>query len=78
MRRYLYKVCVNVLIVTLIASVVPILLFLQMPDGIMRFFLMCVLSTLCSITTIYFIGCSRNERDFIKSRIVLVRQRFSL
>lgn len=78
MRRYLHKVCGNVLSVTLIAAVMPTLLFLQMPDGLVRFLLMCVLTTLCSTLTIYFIGCSRNERDFIKSRIVLVRQKFSL
>lgn len=77
-RRYLHKVCGNVLSVTLIAAVIPTLLFLQMPDGLVRFLLMCVLTTLCSTLTIYFIGCSRNERDFIKSRIVLVRQKFSL
>lgn len=78
MRRYLHKVCGNVLSVTVIAAVVPTLLFLQMPDGLVRFLLMCVLTTLCSTLTIYFIGCSRNERDFIKNRIVLVRQKFSL
>ena len=77
-RRYLHKVCGNVLSVTLVAAVIPTLLFLQMPDGFVRFLLMCVLTTLCSTLTIYFIGCSRNERDFIKSRIVLVRQKFSL
>lgn len=78
MRRYLHKVCGNVLCVTLVAAVLPGLLYLQMADGVMRFLLMCVLTVLCSATAIYFIGCSRNERDFIKSRIVLVRQKFSL
>lgn len=78
MRRYLYKVCGNVLCVTLAAAVLPGLLYLQMTDGVMRFLLMCVLTVLCSATAIYFIGCSRNERDFIKSRIVLIRQKFSL
>lgn len=78
MRRYLHKVCGNVLCVTLAAAVLPGLLYLQMTDGVMRFLLMCVLTVLCSTTAIYFIGCSRNERDFIKSRIVLFRQKFSL
>lgn len=78
MRRYLHKVCGNVLCVTLAAAVLPGLLYLQMTDGVMRFLLMCVLTVLCSATAIYFIGCTRNERDFIKSRIVLVKQKFSL
>lgn len=78
MRRYLHKVCGNVLCVTLAAAVLPTLLYLQMADGVMRFLLMCVLTVLCSATAIYFIGCNRNERNFIKSRIVLIRHKFSL
>lgn len=78
MRRYLYKVCGNVLLVTFAAAVIPSLLYIQMSDGIIRFLLMCILTTLCSFMAIYFIGCSGNERQFIKSRISLVRQKFSL
>lgn len=78
MGRYLHKVCGNVLCVTLAAAVLPGLLYFQMADGVMRFLLMCVLTILCSATAIYFIGCSRNERDFIKSKFVLIRQKFSL
>lgn len=77
-RRYLHKVCGNVICVTLAAAVLPTLLYLQMADGVVRFLLMCVLTTLCSATAIYFIGCSRNERDFIKSRFTLIRHKFSL
>ena len=77
MRRYLHKVCGNVLCVTLAAVVLPTLLYLQMANGVVRFLLMCVLTTLCSAISIYFIGCSRNERNFIKSRIILIRQKFS-
>lgn len=78
MKRYLHKVCGNVLCVTLAAVVLPTLLYLQMADGVVRFLLMCVLTTLCSALAIYFIGCNRNERNFIKSRIILIRHKFSL
>ena len=77
MKRYLHKVSGNVICVTLAAVVLPTLLYLQMADGIVRFLLMCVLTTLCSALAIYFIGCNRNERNFIKSRIILIRQKFS-
>lgn len=78
MKRYLYKVCGNVLLVTFAAAVIPSLVYIQMSDCIIRFLLMCMLTTLCSSIAIYFIGCSSNERYFIKSRIALVRQKFSL
>lgn len=76
MRQYLYKVCCNVLCVTLISSIIPMFLYLQMPDGIMRFVLMCILTTMCSSVTIYFVGCSKNERDFIRERFLLIKRRF--
>lgn len=78
MKRYLYKVCGNVLLVTFTAAIIPTLLYIQMPDSVIRFILICILTTLCSSMAIYFIGCSSNERYFIKSRIALVRQKFSL
>lgn len=78
MKRYLHKVCGNVLLVTFTAAIIPTLLYMQMSDGIIRFFLICILTTLCSSVTIYFIGCSNNERYFIRSRIALVWQKISL
>lgn len=69
MKRYLYKVCSNVLAVTLTATVLPAIVYLQMQDGIIRFCLICIFSALCSSTSIYFIGCNKNERGFIKEKI---------
>lgn len=74
MKRYLYKVCGNVLEVTLIAAVLPILLYIQMHDGLVRFFLMCFLTTACSFIAIYFVGCNKDERIFIKSKIILAKK----
>jgi hypothetical protein len=36
MKRYLCKVCGNVLIVTFISMILPLLLYKQMSDGIVR------------------------------------------
>lgn len=75
MKRYLCKVCGNVLIVTFISMILPLLLYIQMPDGIVRFILICVLSTLCSSAAIYFIGCSENEQIFIREKFTLIRRK---
>lgn len=75
MRRYLYKVCGNVLAVTLIAAIIPLILYLQMSDGIIRFFLICILTTLCSLMAIYFVGCNKNERVFIQEKILLIKRK---
>lgn len=78
MKRYLYKVCGNVLCVTLAAVVIPALLYLQTSDSLLRFLFMCVLTTLCSSAAIYFIGCSVHERAFIREKVVLLRKKISL
>ena len=75
MKRYLSKVCGNVLMVTFISIILPLLLCVQMLDGIVRFFLICVVATICSSTSIYFVGCSRNERIFIKEKVFSIMKR---
>lgn len=75
MKRYLSKVCGNVLMVTFISIILPLLLCVQMSDGIVRFFLICVVTTICSSTSIYFVGCSRNERIFIKEKVFSILKR---
>lgn len=75
MKRYLCKVCGNVLIVTFISMILPLLLYMQMSDGIVRFFLICVLTTLCSSAAIYFIGCSKSEQIFIREKATLIRRK---
>lgn len=75
MKRYIYNVCGNVLFVTLISMILPLLLYMQMSDGIVRFFLICLLTTLSSSITIYFIGCSKNERTFIRGKIALIKRK---
>jgi len=75
MKRYLCKVCGNVLIVTFISMILPLLLYMQMSDGIVRFFLICVLTTLCSSAAIYFVGCNKNEQMFIREKVTLIRRK---
>ncbi len=75
MKRYLYNVCGNVLVVTFISMILPLLLYMQMSDGIVRFFLICVLTTLCSSAAIYFVGCNKDEQTFIRERVTLIRRK---
>lgn len=75
-KKYVSKVCVNVLKVTIVAVFIPTLLYMRVQDGIIRFFLMCFFTTLCSLISIYFIGCNKNERAFIKKKILFVKEKY--
>lgn len=69
MRRYLYRVCGNVLIVTFVALIFPSIIALQMSDGWIRFILMCMISAISTICSIYWIGCNTNERNFVREKV---------
>lgn len=69
MKRYLRKVCGNVLFVTLVAAIIPTLLFFRMSDGWARFLIICIISILITIISIYWIGCNANERNFIREKV---------
>lgn len=78
MKRYLRKVCGNVLFVTLLAMIIPSFIYTQMSDSIIRFVMICVFTTVCSSIAIYWGGCSMNERKFIKGKILFIRQKLPL
>lgn len=78
MKRYLRKVCGNVLFVTLLAVIVPSLIYTQMSDGVIRFGMICIFTVVCSSIAIYWGGCSMNERNFIKAKVLFIRQKLSL
>lgn len=69
MKWYLYKVCGNVLCVTLAAAILPGLLYIQIPEGWIRFLIICIVSILCTMISIYYIGCNTNERNFIYGKV---------
>lgn len=62
---FMKKVYLNILTVTVIGFVLPIMSRYSIPEGWLNFFVtstVCVLSMGCSML---FVGCSRNERQFI-------------
>lgn len=68
-RRYLRRVCLNVLLVSVAAAVVPGVVYLQMPAGFLRFAVMVGLTVLCTLASIYIIGCTPGERLFIREKL---------
>lgn len=62
---FIYKVCVNVLLVTVISAIIPAIICYYFHDCLLRFFIVIIVTLLCTSTVIYFIGCSTSERKFI-------------
>ncbi len=74
-RRYLYRVCANVVSVTLAAAVIPSLVRMEMSDGFVRFVSVCMITVCCTLLSIYFVGCTSNERLFFKEKMVAAVRR---
>ena len=77
MRRFLKSVCLNVFSVTVIALVIPVLfVWLSAEDGWRRFLLVSFVCLVCSVFSVYRIGCSKNERQFIMQKVYAVTNRW--
>ena len=68
-RAFLYKVYFNVITVTIVASLLPLLQLAIQPDGLMGFLLNCVCCVGCTSLSIFFVGCNRNERKLLTSKL---------
>lgn len=69
MRRFLINVCLNVFVVTFLSVLVPLLIYNYLSFGLTRFCVVCVVSIICSSMSIFFVGCTVEERLFIRKKI---------
>lgn len=67
-RKYLKHVYFNVLVVTVLSAVVPIIVSRNISEGFFNFILLCLLSLACTVLSIYYVGCNKHERQFIVSK----------
>ena len=73
-RSFIIHVYTNVLSVVILSSIIPFVIHNMIPIGWERFIITCATSLLCSSIVILFIGCNRNERSFIFSKISIFRK----
>ncbi len=73
--HYVRNVCLNVLAVSFMALILPLSLCCSMEDGLQRFAILTPVCVVCTISAIYWIGCSRSERSFLTERVQIVWKR---
>ena len=67
---YLKEVLLKVMVVTLVASVIPVFLYLNLKEGMISFI---IVSFCCCVSTgisIIFIGCTKNEREILFNQVI--------
>lgn len=70
-------VIVPCLLVTLISLIVPCVVKELLPEGILAFFIICLISLVSVLLTAYRFGLSVSERDFIQSKCKAVLSKFT-
>lgn len=74
-RMYLKKVYFNVLIVSLSAIVMPYLLQESFDESFAGFCLSVLSCLLSTFVVVYYIGCNRQERTFVREKIHIVKSK---
>ena len=69
-RAFLKDVYFNVIYVSLLSALIPFLLkqFFGV-ESIQAFIIIVVLTVLCTVAIIYFVGCNKHERKLVKAVI---------
>ena len=70
--NYLKNVVLKVLLVLVIAFPIPYLLHNVMELGWVRFFIVSLVSIICSVVSILYVGCSKDERYFLMEKLLMV------
>ena len=66
---FLKQVYVNVIIVTICSGILPTILMLYFEDTIYSFMILLIVSLICVIISVLFVGCNKRERDFVFSKV---------
>lgn len=74
-RQFLKNVYFNVLAVTIISFIPPMVCYFLMHDGVMRFFALCLVSAVTSLSVIYYVGCNSEERLMLRGYVAGVRNK---
>lgn len=76
--RFVRKVCLNVIVVTLLAIIVPCFLHSILSYGWLRFILVVIVCLLASGLSIVFVGCTAGERQFLFAKFLLLKAKLKI
>lgn len=72
---FLKEVYLNVIVVALLALIPPIICYFLIDNTVVNFFVVCFVSVMSSVLSIYYVGCSKEERKIIYGFINRIKHR---
>lgn len=76
-RKYINDVYLNVFAVTSVSSLIPFITTSLMKTSFLNFVFSCLLTITSVGITIYYIGCNNAERQFIRNKLYMLKNRFN-
>ena len=73
--EFLRKVYFNVVIVSILSAILPVILVNYLDETFLNFVIISVFSVMSTSCLIYYVGCNRKERNLIKSKIISALKR---
>ena len=67
-REYLKKVYINVLIVTVLSSIIPIMVTYNTEELFVSFIVSILITFISTVVTIYYVGCTNQERILLSNK----------
>lgn len=67
--KYFYTIFMKNIFLIAVSCIIPFMIRSLMTEGIIRFFIVCSVSVLCTFITIYFVGMNQETRELIKQKI---------
>ena len=67
--EFMKKVYANILLITIVALCLPLFVNSIMQEGGVRFIVVSILAVLSTILTEFFVGCNKEERDFVIRKV---------
>ncbi len=71
-KKYVFNVITRIIPVFLLASLIPLLMCILFEDSIFRLLMVIIVSTICLIISIYFVGLNKSEKDIVTEKAISV------
>lgn len=75
--QYLRNVYLNVIIVTILASIIPYFLSLLLSECMVHFLLITFVTVSCVLFVEYSFGLSKNEREYVNNKVILLLDKYN-
>ena len=75
--KYLKKVYFNIIIVSITAAIFPLISACYIDKSFINFILISLIAVICTFTSIYFIGCNYQERQFIHQKLNAIKSKIT-